>query len=320
MAKRKKNWKGLYIGLTACFSFCMHLCFSQTVETITDRKDILIGEQIKLTIKANLPLQSSFVINWFTIPDSIPHFDIVDPGKTDTVDYKDNSKHIEQTIIITSFDSGSWVFPALLIKFATEAVQPVQSFQTDSFFVNVGYSPSDSTNQLRDIKPIIKVSVTDYLWLYITGGIILLLLVIILLYRYWKKKRKLKSGEPLSRLSAYDEAITELNKLGQYNLDVAEELKLYHSKLAEIFKRYAGRKQQLNLLNKTTGDILISMSDNNMSTNSISKLATALRCTDAVKFAKYQPSADESDDCLQKIKETINLMEASKLLNTKPLN
>jgi hypothetical protein len=54
-----------------------------------------------------------------------------------------------------------------------------------------------------------------------------------------------------------------------------------------------------------------------MQTEDISKLATALRCTDAVKFAKYLPQADESNDCLQKIKETIILTERQ-TTNNKP--
>jgi hypothetical protein len=84
---------------------------------------------------------------------------------------------------------------------------------------------------------------------------------------------------------------------------------MYHTKLAAIFKNYLGRKQQVNLLNKTTGDLLISMSKINLSPGNISDLATALRCTDAVKFAKYLPLSNESEDCLIKIKETINLTE-----------
>jgi hypothetical protein len=52
----------------------------------------------------------------------------------------------------------------------------------------------------------------------------------------------------------------------------------------------------------------------------ISDLATALRCTDAVKFAKYWPLSNESEECMQKIKETINLTETAKLLTSKPIN
>lgn len=295
--------KFLSVGITACFSLLAVTCFCQPVQTITDRNDILIGEQIKLKIKATLPPGSAGAMQWIILPDSIPHFEIVDAGKVDTVSYKDNSKAIEQTIILTSFDSGKWVFPALSFSFAQSQIQ------TDSFAVNVSYSPPDSTNQLRDIKPIINVSVTDYTWYYIIGAAVLLLLIAFLLYRYFKKNKKEKPVIAGSRLSAYEEAMAEMGKLGQLDLRDAAGIKMYHSRLGDIFKQYLGRKQQKNLLTKTTGDLLIRMAESGMSPGDVSNLATALRCTDAVKFAKYLPEAVESEDCRKKIKSTIDLIE-----------
>lgn len=295
--------KILMLGITACFSLLAVTCFCQPVQTITDRNDILIGEQVKLKIKATLPAGPAGAMQWIVLPDSIPHFEIVDAGKVDTVSYKDNSRAIEQTIILTSFDSGKWIFPALPFSFAQSQIQ------TDSFTVNVSYSPPDSTNQLRDIKPIINVSVSDYTWYYIIGGAVLLLLIIFLLYRYFKKNKKEKPAITRSKLSAYEEAMAEMSKLEQFDLQDAAGIKLYHSRLGDIFKQYLGRKQQKNLLTKTTGDLLIRLAESGMSSGDVSNLATALRCTDAVKFAKYLPGTTESGDCRQKIKSAIDLIE-----------
>jgi hypothetical protein len=313
MVKEKINRILIAGGLTACFSFFMQFSFCQKLQTITDKKDILIGEQIKLTLKS--PMDG--LTKWIVLPDSIPHFEIVEAAKPDTVTFKDDSKAIEQTITITSFDSGRWTFPALHIEFAGLPGDAPRILNTDSFYVNVSYAPADSTNQLRDIKPIIKVSVFDFFWLYIAGGVLLLVLIIFLLYWYFKKKKKDAPATAVSKLSPFDEAMTELKNLGQFNLQDAAEIKLYHIKLASIFKNYLGRKQGKNLFNKTTGDLLISMKEVNLPPDNISELATALRCTDAVKFAKYLPLSNESEDCKQKIAEIINLTE-HKTLNSKP--
>jgi hypothetical protein len=319
MTSRNNYWNLIRAGLTVCFTFCMQFIFCQTLQTVTDKKDILIGEQIKLTIKTPLPLNANGLTKWLIIPDSIPHFEIVETGKPDTTSFKDDSKAIEQTITFTSFDSGRWAFPSLPVGFAGVGGQAPQIVNSDSFFVNVSYSPADSTNQLRDIKPIIKVSVFDFFWVYITSGVLFLLLIVFL-YRYFKKKKQTGSGSPTSHLSPFDEAMAELRNLSQFNLQDAGEIKQYHIKLASIFKNYLGRKQGKNLFNKTAGDILINMKEVNLPAENISELATALRCTDAVKFAKYLPLPEQSEDALQKIKETINLTEASKPLNSKPLN
>jgi cbb3-type cytochrome oxidase subunit 3 len=309
MVKGKLNRILIAGGLTVCFTFCVQFIFCQTLQTITDKKDILIGEQIKLTIKMPLPLNSNSLTKWLVLPDSIPHFEIVETGKPDTTNFKDDSKAIEQTIIFTSFDSGKWAFPSLPVEFAGAAGQVPQIVNTDSFFVNVSYSPADSTNQLRDIKPIMKVSVFDFFWIYVTGGVLLLLLIIFLLYWYFKKKRKDAPATAVSKLSPFDEAMAELKKLDQFNLQDAAEVKQYHIKLADIFKNYIGRKQGTSLFNKTAGDLLIYMKDADLPVENISELATALRCTDAVKFARYLPLPDQSEDALQKIKETITLTE-----------
>lgn len=304
----KKHWNLMRAGLTLCFSFFLQCVFCQQIQTITDKKDILIGEQIQLTLKA--PLNSG-LIKWITLPDSIPHFEIVEATKPDTLNFKDDSKAIEQTITITSFDSGRWVFPALPVEYAGTVIN------TDSFYVNVLYARPDSTNQLRDIKPIIKVSVFDLLWLYIAGGVFLLLLIIFLLYRYFNKKKQHAPAIIFSKLSPFDEAMSGLENLKQLNLQDAAEINVYHLKLAAIFKNYLGRKQGKNLFSKTTGDLLITMKEIDLPPDNISELATALRCTDAVKFAKYIPLSIESEECRQKIAATITLTE-HKMQHTKP--
>ena len=306
MVKRKIYWNVLFIGLTACFSFCLLAVSGQTVQTITDRKDILIGEQIKLTIKAALPPQAT-IKNWLALPDSIPHFEIVGTGLIDTVEVTNELKSVEQTLTVTSFDSGRWAFPALSMAFNVPG-KPAQKIKSDSFIVNVSYATPDSTNKLRDIKPIIKVKVTDYFWYYIIGGIILLLLIGYLLYRYFKVKNKYQPEKGTAKISPYDEAMQQLKELDSVNLQDAVEIKKYHSALSAIFKNYLGRKKQISLLNKTTGELLIVMKEAGFSTENISDLAMVLRCTDAVKFAKYRPLINESETCLQTITKTINLI------------
>ncbi|MBX2934144.1 MAG: hypothetical protein KF825_07850 [Ferruginibacter sp.] len=310
-----KFLKSLAIGLITCFSFCMQNGFAQSLQTITNRKDILIGQQIELTIKANLPVQSTGVVKWVSWPDSIPHFDVVQKGKIDTVSFNNNTKNIQQVITFTSFDSGRWQFPSLPVQFAGKAGQAPVTFNTDSFYVNVSYSPPDSTNQLRDIKPIIKVSVKSYLWYYIIGAVILLLLLAIFLYKYFKKdKKETTSNIAASKLSPVDEAMQELEKLMQLDVQDAATIKQFHTSLSAIFKNYLGRKLHKQLTGETTGDILVHIKSGNMQQEDIVQLATALRCTDAVKFAKYMPLPDESKDCLQKIKQVILQIENFKAL------
>jgi hypothetical protein len=312
MSKQKLNRKVLIITALICFSFCVQNIFAQTptVRTIIDKSEILIGEPIKYKVTASIPA-GVFKVHWFTVPDSVAHFEVVERSKIDSSS-DNNNTILEQTITLTSFDSGKWNTPAFVIN-----VEPVNNSKainlfTDSIAVNVGYAPADTTNQLRDIKTIMEVKVEDYFWYYVGGGVLVLLLLLVLLWRYFKNRKKKPDPVFSGKLSPYDEAMQSLEKIKGLDLQHAADIKQYHLKMAEIFKWYISRKQRVSIMNKTTGDVLVHLADNNLSKEIISDAAMALRCGDAVKFAKFLPTAIESNECYDKIKATIHFIQQSK--------
>lgn len=296
----------IVVVINICLSFYSQNISAQnpSVKTFIDKSDILIGEPVKYKVTASYP-GKDFKVQWFTIPDSVAHFEVVERGKIDS-STNNNTTLLEQTITITSFDSGKWNTPALKINFTPVKKDATLNIYTDSIAINVRYAPADTTNQLRDIKPIMEVKIADYLWYYVGGVILLALILAYVLWRYFKRKKV--SGKKIfqSGVSPYDEAMQSFKKLQQLNLQNPDEVKQYHVKMAEIFKWYISRKQQINIMNKTTGDVLVHLSENKMPNESITNAATALRCGDAVKFAKYLPADTESMECLNKLKDIIS--------------
>lgn len=270
----------------------------------TDRKQILIGEQLHYELLVNLP-SPGYAIN-FKFPDTISHFDVISNPRFDTT-VQNGSFRVHKDIILTSFDSGLWHIPAFEVL--VEKDQQLSRFITDSLPVNVGYSPADSSGQLRDIKPVMEVSVKDFTWIYIVSGIFLLLLIILLLYFYLKKKRKRKSDGPVSSLSAYEEAMKALDVIRSFNLAEPENIKSYHVTLSSVFKRYCSRKLDQHMMNETTGELLLKIKENITDPGIVSELAEALRCADAVKFAKYLPVSELSLKSLDQVKSVIENLE-----------
>jgi hypothetical protein len=284
------------------------LAQSHQVQTTVDKKQILIGEQFTLTIKG---IYDPAIVkpHWIVVPDSIPHFDIVDKGKVDTLLYKDNSKAIQQTITLTSFDSGSWVIPAMLLNFDPIIDDTTYTVFTDSIPVKVSFAPADSSNQLRDIKPIMDVSITDYTWYYVGTAILLLLIIVFFIWRYLKNRAQQPITEKGKRVNPYEQAMQELKKLESAILTDAVSIKRYHIKLSEIIKQYLSERHHKNRNNQTTGDLLIVLKETGLSTDDLSSLATVLRCGDAVKFAKYLPETAESKNCLTGMLHSIKQIE-----------
>ena len=306
--RRIKNKNFIFFSLTGILLLLQFSLYSQTptLQTAVDRKEILIGQQFNLKISATYnPSQAK--IRWFTIPDSIVHFDIVDKSRIDTLNAGSNTT-LQQNIVLTSFDSGKWKLPALMINFDRLSDGTSNNYFTDSLPVKVSYQP-DTTQAVRDIKPIWSVKVFDPFWWYVAGGALLLILIITGIIIYFKKRKKKPAPVFESRLSAYEEARQELDKLKLFNLNVPADIKQYHNRLSEIFRRYSSRKMQTNLMTRTSNDILIELKNRHFTQEQLTKLAAALRTGDAVKFAKYLPPVFESENSLADVSAMIETMQ-----------
>ncbi len=307
LRREKKIWK---LWAMLAFLLCGYLFpAAQTVKTFIDKQDILIGEQLNYKVVATFT-PGDYRVHWLNIPDSMPHFELVDKSKIDTSTDNGNTV-LQQTLTFTSFDSGRWNTPSFRINFDPVKDDTTINIITDSFAVNVGYAQADSTNQLRDIKPIMDVTIKDYFWYYIGGGVLLAAITAFFLWRYFKNRKKKPAPAFKGKLSAYDEAMQELAQLKTMNLQRPEEVKRYHSKLSDIFKWYISRKQQLNIMNKTTGDVLVHLSSGRLPQDTIATAAAALRTGDAVKFAKYIPAGTENMEAMEKIKTVISFMHTA---------
>ena len=131
------------------------LCLGATIgkaqvlaKASVDKDQILIGEPIKLTLDVRVPMGQP--VKWFAL-DTIPHFEFIDKGKSETNDDIDG-KQFQQVLTITSFDSGQWVIPPMNITVGK------RSYYTDSIVIDVGFAPYDLTKEYRDIKEIEEVA------------------------------------------------------------------------------------------------------------------------------------------------------------------
>lgn len=296
------------MAIVICFTVGIQTVSAQSIQTFIDRKDILIGEPINLRLQFTLPTPNYRIE--FNVPDSFAHFEIIDKAKSDSNSPQGNYLVI-QKLVLTSWDSGSWAIPSFPIKIRNTADNAVYTLNTDQVLINVGYAKADSTDQLRDIKPVMDVFYFDPFWIYVAIGAVIALILLFLLYRYIKRRPKKQAPLFNSTLSPFEEAMQELKKLAGHTTLNSDDAKVFYTIIGDIFKRYYSRKKQQNLLNKTTGEVLLSLKQTNLDASSLSSLAEALRRSDAVKFAKYVPAEDENRQSLSQVGNTIEQIEKS---------
>jgi type II secretory pathway pseudopilin PulG len=286
-------------------------CFAQTptIKTFIDKDNILIGEHIKYKVVLTLPNQS-FAANWFNLPDSLSHFELVEQSQLDS-SVKEDYLIMQQTLTLTSFDSGVFKTPSFKIDIVNNGNR--QIFFTDSIPILIGYAVADSTNQLRDIKPIIEVEDSSALWIIIAIVIVAVLLLVALIYFVIKLGSKKTILVKRNSLAAYDEAMQRLRKLKEFNFKDEIKTKKYYTELSTLLKHYISRKQNQSFYSSTTSDILLHCNSKNIMAEGLSALANTLRIGDAVKFAKYLPENNENEECWHTIKSTIERLEQKKL-------
>lgn len=277
------------------FFFCFVFCFSQTpvkVKANIDRNSILIGERIKLTLEADIPENQP--IRFFTI-DTIDHFEFLERGKIDTINTISGTM-LRQQLLLTSFDSGIWVIPSYALDRQNE-------IKTDSFIINVGFTPFDTAQAYHDIKDIIGVEVEkkkENYWLYVAAGAVFILVMVYLLTRRKKPKATVEKI-----VDPFEEAMQQLDALQKQNLPIKE----YYTRLTEIFRTYMTKKKNISSLQKTTDELVTQLRTLHMDPEDYQKLANVLRLCDFVKFAKYQPGTEDARIALSLIKNSIQSIE-----------
>ena len=276
-----------------------HAIGQVAIRSSVDRNNILIGEPITVTLDAYFPLGVN--INW-RLPDSIPHFDYLERGKPDTVESIDGKK-ISQVLTITSFDSGKWELPPFLISVNN------QPYYSDSLMIDVAFASFDPAADYRDIKDIFDVAATNMSSIPWIVGIATVLCIGITIYLLWRKNKKVVVvKQPVPLLGPYDEAMQALDTLIINGWPANGDVKNYYTRLNEILRKFIFRKLNISTLEKTNEELLQELRGLDIPAASYSGIVTALRMTDFVKFAKYQPQTEDNKNNFTIIQSAIRIV------------
>jgi hypothetical protein len=270
-----------------------------TVHASSDKKEILIGDPIQLTLEAKTSL--GLHISWFPL-DTIPHFEFIEKGKIDSV-VTATEKTYTQHLTITSFDSGR--HSIIPMPFKADG----KLYYTDSIPVSINYSKMDPKQDYHDIKDIIDVPNPYAKYIAWTVALVTLA-AIVLVVLFINKKRIEKREEQItvSKLSPYDEAVAALQELGKQELLKKGEVKQYYTRLHDIFRVFVFRKWQMNVLDKTSEELILQLKKVDMPYPQFTKLSQSLRMGDFVKFAKYVPAEQESLENFNVIQSSIDVL------------
>ncbi|MBI5020390.1 MAG: hypothetical protein HZB59_03045 [Ignavibacteriales bacterium] len=290
---------GLRILLILGLLFLLNqFSFSQDVKAIAkvDSNHIMIGDWFKLHLEIEHPNNINVAIPSF--PDSLEGFEII-KREEPSIKRIDQRTLRVQDFIVTSFDSGMHIIPAIAVNYTRTGDTTKYFIETSPIIMNVGTVAVDTSQDIKDVKPPLSVPITfaDVLpYLLVLIGVT----GIVWLARYIIRKRK--RGEPLipeapSR-PANELAIEALRSLESEKLWQRGKLKEFHSQLTDIVRLYIERRFKILAMESTTDEILNAFGKETIKNNSKEELKEILLRADLVKFAKFQPVAEENEKSL----------------------
>jgi hypothetical protein len=278
------------------FAFNSLMGYSQSIKIAVraDKERILIGEQFNLVIAATLPSERSVALLKI---DSFPHFEVIQ-SKVDS-QQSGTDKVYQQTITLTSWDSGKWNIPALSIP---------GSNRTKPLAIEVVFSsPFDPQQEYHDVKDIMEVPKPEReKWYWYLIGILLLALLFFLLFPRNKKK---DTGEFLSDETIYKKSLARLEKLSN---QTDQESKVFYTELVQIFRDYLHKRKGVRSHSKTTEEISRKVKQLELKDGYYKPLAQTLELSDMVKFARLETTPADNKDSIEIIKQTIIAIEQTK--------
>jgi len=264
------------------------------VKAVLDSQQILIGDQVNLDL--SVELTDGVTVAWPVFADTITgQLEIVNRSIPDTVKKETGETVLHQRLVLTSFDTGFIVVPAIRFYFNGDSSQVMS---TDPLVIFVSDIPVEMEADIKDIKEPYDVPFNWKKWLMRALIILVVLGLLIGGYLWWKKRQKQPEemvARPKPKRPAHEIALEKLEALRQKKLWQNEQVKEYYIELTDIIREYIEFRFDVLALEMTTDEIIASLDLKAIDKQTLQELRKMLQMADLAKFAKYRPMANENE-------------------------
>ncbi len=279
--------------------------------------EITIAEQLELVLLAAVPEEYEVEMPSYTT--SLGDFSVDDfhanpPRLTGTANAR---IVVQKTFILKPYLPGTYTIPPLTIlyKVGSENGEQKELVTEEVQVIVTSFLPEDTIDlQIKDIRPPEELPLDINRLLWLAGLLLLFIILAIAGFLYWRKTRE--KEEDITILVRPDElAFQELDKLLAEDLLARGEVKLFHLRISDILRSYIENRFGLKAPERTTEEFLTELTLDIQMQKALfgdhkRLLAEFLNQCDLVKFAKHEPSIEESEKtviiCREFIEETID--------------
>ena len=260
-----------------------------------DKAVATVGDLITLTL--SLSSEPQIAVRFPEAGSRIAGLPIVDDGQ-EGPKMVDNRTVQKKWYKFQPDSVGSYIIPALSVTY-TDARGAQQELKSAQLFIEIKSVLQDknakATGEIRDIKPLQEIPWSPGQPLIYGALMVLLLLVggVFLFYYRGKKKNQL----PAPPDPAHVRAFKELEQLSREQLLERGIVREYYFRLSEIFRRYIERRFHIPAVERTTEEIMPDILSLQACGSALkAEMRQILRYADLVKFARFCPDRNTSDN------------------------
>lgn len=267
-----------------------------------DSNNVLIGDQVRYTYKFTFPSKATPKLP--VIADTLTkQIEVVSRMKMDTMLSTDkNFTTLSQTLNIASYDSGTFVIPALIFAYTMPGDTTNYRMGTLPIMLYVNTVAVDTTKEFKDIKAPLKEPLTwqEVLpWVLLGLGVLAVIFAAIYIIRKIRKKQPIISLPKKPKIPPYEKALRDIEELRIQKLWQTGKNKEFHTQLTDILRTYLHEQFDIDAMEMITYDVIDAVKTLNIPEEEVRRLEKILSLADMVKFAKFQPLPDEHDGSLK---------------------
>jgi hypothetical protein len=291
--------KIIFLLLTSHFS--LFTSSAQSVSASIDRDKILLGEQVTLQFTlSDVNASEYFVANWPQLNDTLNHAEIVNKTAIDTINVN-NTYSYQQKFTITSFDSGYWQLGPYNFVLQDRSSGKNITIATMPLYLTVLPVDVSSLKDYHPIKDIINVQ-TTFDWTPVIIGItVLLLAIVVFIFIKKRKKKKTEVSRVVLKGTAFERALEKLYALQKEPLSSVQQIKNFHSSIDIITRQYFEEAIRIQATRMTIAEMFSRLDAYVRDVTLRKRFQQVFELNAAVKFAKYIPSHEESNNTLSGI-------------------
>ena len=283
------------------------VCAQVSVEASIDSIEMLIGEQVHVTLKTTTPEKAHVVF-----PILKPR-QMLTPG-VEVVGAEDlGSELIDNGMVVyqrkytlTSFDGKLYYLPPFSVNVDGKTYKS-KSLALKVVDVDVDTAHVEKFFGAQDVQdnPFLWSEWSSLFW----SSVIMFLLTCMVSYLYIR----LRQGKPVvtprlkivRRLLPHQKAMKEIEQIKADGMSNTENPKEYYTKLTDTLRKYIQERYGFNAMEMTSSEIIDQLTQTG-DAKALNELTTLFRTADLVKFAKYSTLINENDMNLVSAIEFIN--------------